>query len=150
LSAPQPAFSDPQCRYAGFQAERSVGRIGAGNWDAFPIEILPDIYRASEQWAATFKEIKKPWVCWCVSNPWCVLQQRLVQYAGWTPVVVHDTNIEKPVVLPGSVYLDFNKSLKLPRLLMYFILEWVFLFSDKLAILARGLPSLQERNAQSG
>jgi hypothetical protein len=36
---------------------------------------------------------------------------------GWTPVVGNDTNIEKPEVLPGSVYIDFNQDLKLSRLL---------------------------------
>jgi hypothetical protein len=119
--------------FAGFQAERTVGRVGSGNWDAFPAERLPEVRRAAERWAEKLKDIEKPWLCWCVSNQWCVLQQRLVQYVGWTPVVGHDTNIENPVVLPGSIYVNFNEGLNLPRLLNLFVLEWVFLFTDRLA-----------------
>jgi hypothetical protein len=120
--------------FAGWQAESTIGRVGSGNWDAVPVERLPEIHRAAERWAERLQGIQKPWLCWCVSNPWCVLQQRLVQSVGWTPVVGYDTNIEKPVVLPGSVYVNFNEDLKLPRLLMYFILEWIFLFTeDRLA-----------------
>jgi len=48
-------------------------------------------------------------------------------------VVGNDTNIESPVVLPGSVYVNFNEGLNLPRLLGPFVLEWIFLFADKLA-----------------
>jgi hypothetical protein len=119
--------------WAGFQAERTVGRVGSGNWDAFPVERLPEIHRAAERWAEKLKGIEKPWLCWCVSNQWCVLQQRLAQYAGWTPVVGNDTNIENPVVLPGSMYVNFNEGLNLPRLLGPFVLEWIFLFTDRLA-----------------
>jgi hypothetical protein len=119
--------------WAGFQAERTIGRVGSGNWDVFPVERLPDIQRAAEQWAESLKGIEKPWLCWCVSNQWCVLQQRLVQRAGWTPVVGNDTNIKNPTVLPGSVYVNFNKVLNLPRLLGPFILEWIFLFAERLA-----------------
>jgi len=107
--------------------------VGAGNWDAFPLDRLPEIHTAAKQWAENLKDVKKPWLCWCISDQWCVLQQRLVQYAGWTPVVGHDTNIENPVVLPGSVYVNFNENLNLPRLLTYFVLEWIFLFADRLA-----------------
>ena len=123
----------PKSDWAGFQAERTVGRVGAGNWDAFPFERLPEIHRAAEQWAKNLKGIEKPWLCWCISNQWCVLQQRLVQYVGWTPVVGHDTNIENPTILPGSMCVNFNEGLNLPRLLMYFVLEWIFLFTDRLA-----------------
>ena len=119
--------------FAGNQAEGTIGRVAAGNWDAFPVERLPEIHRVAKRWAESLKGTEKPWLCWCVSHPWCVLQQRLVQSVGWTPVVGNDTNIEKPVVLPGSVYINFNEELKLPRLLMYFILEWIFLFADRLA-----------------
>ena len=127
------SLSAPQNDWAGFQAERTVGKVGSGNWDAFPAERLPEIYRAAEQWAANFKGIEKPWLCWCVSDQWCVLQQRLAQFAGWTPIVGNDTNIKDPTVLPGSVYVNFNRDLKLPRLLGPFILEWIFLFTDRLA-----------------
>jgi hypothetical protein len=119
--------------FAGHQAERTIGRVGSGNWDAFPAERLPEIHSAAEQWAQELVGIEKPWLCWCVSNSWCVLQQRLVRYAGWTPVVGHDTNITNPTILPESVYVDFNARLKLPRLYPHFVLEWVFLFTDRLA-----------------
>jgi hypothetical protein len=78
--------------------------VGSGNWDAFPVERLPEIYKAAEQWAENLTGIEKPWLYWCISNQWCVLQQRLAQLAGWTPVVGNDTNIKNPTVLPGGVY----------------------------------------------
>jgi len=119
--------------FAGRQADRTVGRVASGNWDAFPVERLPEIHKAAEQWAKDLGGIEKPWLCWCVSNQWCVLQQRLVQCVGWMPVVGHDTNIESPVVLPGSMYVDFNARLRLPRLRPHFVLEWIYLFADRLA-----------------
>jgi hypothetical protein len=119
--------------FAGHQAERIIGWMGTGNWYGFPIERLPEIHRTAERWAHSLSGVEKPWLCWCVSNPWCMLQQRLVQSVGWTPVVGHDTNIERPTVLTGSVYVNFNEDLKLPRLFMHFVLEWIFLFADRLA-----------------
>lgn len=112
---------------------REEGRIGSGNWDAFPHERIFQVYKAAEKWADQLKNIKKPWLCWCLSNQWCILQQRLVHYVGWTPVIGNDTTINDPTVLDGSVYVDFNQELKLPRLHRCFPLEWIFLFTDKLA-----------------
>jgi hypothetical protein len=119
--------------FAGRHAERTIGRVGSGNWDAFPIARLAEIYDAAEHWARELKGIEKPWLCWCVSNSWSVLQQKLIRYVNWTPIVGHDTNISKPVVIPGAIYVDFNAQLRLPRLYPHFVLEWIFLFADRLA-----------------
>jgi hypothetical protein len=119
--------------FAGSQTEATIARLAAGNWNAFPKTSIPEVYRAAEPWAAALRGVERPWLCWCVSDPWCRLQQRLVHHIGWTPVVGHDTNIHVPTVLPGSVYVDFNADLRLPRLLMYFVLEWIFLFAERLA-----------------
>lgn len=130
MSPPEPLSA--ASLFAGSQMEATIARAAAGNWDAWPPARLPDIYRAAEHWAAQVSSIDKPWLCWCVSDPWCILQQRLVLSVGWTPIVGHDTNIAQPTVLPGSIAVNFNADLQLPRLLMYFVLEWVFLFAPRL------------------
>jgi hypothetical protein len=117
--------------FAGTAADGGIAKPWFGNWEAFPKHLLPDIYRAAEAWRAPLQGISKPWLCWCVSDPWCVLQQRLVQSVGWTPVVGWDTNITQPTILPGSIAIDFNAQLKMPRCFMYFVLEWIFLFAPE-------------------
>ncbi|MBK8907963.1 MAG: hypothetical protein IPM60_08655 [Rhodospirillales bacterium] len=107
--------------------------MATGNWEAFPASRIPEVREAAEGWAAALRGIEKAWLCWCVSDRWCVLQQKLVQYVGWTPVVGHDTNVENPTVVPGSIYIDFNSQLKLPRLYPHFAMEWIHLFADRLA-----------------
>jgi len=63
---------------AGPKAERTVGRVGAGNWDVFPLARLPDIYAAAEQWADKLGQTGNPWLYWCIS----ALQQPLAKKLG--------------------------------------------------------------------
>jgi hypothetical protein len=90
--------------------------------------------QAAQGWTAQLRGIERPWLCWCVSPRWCLVQQRLIQEVGWTPVIGWDTNITTPVLLAGSVAVDFNAALQMPRAFLYFFLEWIFLMGvDRLA-----------------
>lgn len=112
---------------------RDEGRIGSGSWDAFPAERIPEILAAAESWRARLAGVDKPWLCWCLDDSWCLMQQRLILAVGWTPVVGNDATHPRPPVLEGSVQLDFNAELRLPRLHRVFPLEWVHLFAERLA-----------------
>jgi hypothetical protein len=107
--------------------------IGTGNWGAFPHDRVTEVLNAAETWRRGFSGIERPWLCWCVNDDWCILQQRLVQSCGWTPVVGTDGRVARPTVLKGSVFVDFNAGLRLPVMWMHFPLEFVFAFSDRLA-----------------
>ena len=120
---------------------------GAGDWASFdrPIDTL---YEAAEDWKQELKGIEKPWLCWNVSERWTLLQQRLVQEVGWTPVVGLDPRYPKPKLLPGAVAVDFNKRFNYPIMYFHFPVELVFKFTDRFAfwhsdLLVR-LPKLQE------
>src|SRR5689334_20035557 len=58
---------------------------GHGNWEHYKLP-LDGIYAAAAEWKKALEGVEKPWLCWNVSPRWCVLQQRLVQEVGWTPV----------------------------------------------------------------
>jgi hypothetical protein len=108
-------------------------RIGTGNWGAFPHDRVPLVLEAAKDWRRALSGIERPWLCWCVHDDWCVLQQRLVQSCGWTPVVGTDGRVSSPTVLEGSVFVDFNAKLRLPVMWMHFPLEFAFAFCDRLA-----------------
>ncbi len=107
---------------------------GTGNWWVMrfhpAMKLIP---KAAENWGRKLEGINKPWLCWCVNDRWCILQQKLVKAVGWTPVVGKDENIDNPTLLKDSVYIDFNKCFNFPQIFMHFPLEWVFLFAKKLA-----------------
>jgi hypothetical protein len=104
-----------------------------GNWEAWGDDVEP-IFRAAEKWASALSGVQRPWLCWNVDSDWCLLQQRLVKNAGWTPVVGFDPRVGLPErVVPGAVVVDFNQELKLPVLYPHFPLEFTFLFADRLA-----------------
>lgn len=108
-------------------------RRGMGNWEAWGDDVDP-IFRAAEKWAVALKGVAYPWLCWNVDSDWCLLQQRLVKSAGWTPVVGFDPRVGVPAhVLPESVVVDFNAELSLPVLYPHFPLEFAFLFVDRMA-----------------
>lgn len=109
------------------------GKIGTGNWRAFPHDALPRVHEAAAEWKAALAGIDKPWLCWSVDDEWCLTQQQLVREAGWTPVVGTDGNVRRPRLLPESVFVDFNSHLRLPLMWMHFPLEFVFLFAERLA-----------------
>jgi hypothetical protein len=106
---------------------------GVGNWQLFSSDDIVMVEQAAQHWKAALAGIDKPWLCWCVNDNWSIIQQKLVRAAGWTPIVGNDTNVRQPTILEGSVYVDFNESFDYPRMYMHFPLEWVFLFTDRLA-----------------
>ena len=111
---------------------KNTGRVGAGSWDAFPIEMLPQVIEQAKEWKEVLNGIERPWLCWAVQDELCQIQQKLVMKVGWTPVVGNDTNV-KPEILPGSIYIDFNSLFQFDHMRSYFPLEFVYLFSDKMA-----------------
>lgn len=116
-----------------WQLTREHGKIGTGNWAAFPKERLDDLFAAAEGWKTAVRGIERPWLCWCVDDEWCSLQQQLVLAAGWTPVVGTDGNVRTPRVMPGSVFVNFNERLQLPVMWMHFPLDFVHHFCERLA-----------------
>ena len=116
----------------GWELAKGEGRIGTGNWDAWNLGMDP-ILAVARQWKEQLSGVEKPWLCWNIHDDWCRIQQNLVLEAGWTPVVGNDTNVQKPTILKGSVYVNFNEDLKLTSMWMHFPLEFVFLFCKKLA-----------------
>jgi hypothetical protein len=106
---------------------------GYGNWKAFDRSI-DEIAGAAERWRALVYPLEKPWLVWHVSPRWTRLQQRLILYAGWTPVVGGDPRAGTPPLEPGAVRVDFNAGFNYPLMMFYFPLEFFFLFgSSKLA-----------------
>jgi hypothetical protein len=120
-----PALSLEEIRFAA----------GGGNWlrIAEAGVSLEDISASAAEWSNALKGISRPWLCWSVDPNWCLIQQKLVQSVGWTPVVGYDPRTSPPTVVPGAILIDFNRRLQLPTLYMHFPLEFVHLFSDRLA-----------------
>ena len=108
-------------------------RAGVGNWDAFPHERLDLVWQAADDWKRALAGVTRPWLCWCVDDEWCLVQQRLVRACGWTPIVGTDGRVPRPTLLPEALFLDFNARLRLPLMYMHFPLEFVFRFADILA-----------------
>jgi hypothetical protein len=107
-------------------------RAARGNWEAFDVP-MNRVQEIVSEWADALKGVDKPWLCWNVSERWCLLQQRLVQEAGWTPVIGTDPRTGLPRALPGSIVIDFNKGFQFPVLHPIMVLEFVFLFADRFA-----------------
>jgi hypothetical protein len=105
---------------------------GKGNWEEFDIP-LETIFQAAEQWRAALAGVSRPWLCWNVSDRWCMLQQRLIQVVGWTPVLGFDPRSGPPTALPGSILINFNEHFGLPVMWPHFPMEFAFLFTDRLA-----------------
>jgi hypothetical protein len=110
------------------------GRVGTGNWDAFD-RPLEHIYRAAEDWKEAVRGVSRPWLCWNLSDSWCLLQQKLIRAVGWTPVVGWDPSngTGKPPVVPEAIAIDFNARLRFPALWVHVPLEFAFLWTSKLA-----------------
>ena len=135
-----------------WQVGQQEGRAGTGNWDAFnrPIE---DIYSAAEAWQQAMRGVARPWLCWNLSDSWCLLQQKLVRAVGWTPVVGWDPSngVGRPPLIPEAVAIDFNERLRLPALWLHVPLEFAFLWTERLAFwhadLLLPLPRLRQTAA---
>jgi hypothetical protein len=117
----------------GWQLTREHGKIGTGNWEAFPKDRLPEIFDSAAQWKAKLAGVERPWLCWCVDEEWCYLQQQLVAAVGWTPVVGTDGQNPSPRLTKESVFIDFNAQLRLPAMWMHFPLDFVHHFCGRLA-----------------
>lgn len=117
--------------------DREISRfkLGTGNWKALPDSgvTLDEILAAAKEWGETLKGVEKPWLCWNVDPHWNVIQQRLVQHVGWTPVVGFDPRIGAPPLEPGALCIDFNRRFGLPTMYMHFPMEFIFLMCDRLA-----------------
>jgi hypothetical protein len=109
------------------------GIIGTGNWRVFPKESLPLVFDAAEEWKKALAGIEKPWLCWCVDEDWCLVQQKLVTAAGWTPVVGTDGAYPSPRLTKQAVFIDFNRRFRFPMMWIHFPLEFAFSFARTLA-----------------
>lgn len=106
---------------------------GKGNWAEFSLP-LTKVREAASEWRHTLSGVERPWLCWNVSDRWCLLQQRLIQGVGWTPVIGFDPRCGPPkTVLPGSIVIDFNRPFGFEVMWPHFPLEFAFLFADRLA-----------------
>ncbi|GAA3757077.1 hypothetical protein [Terriglobus aquaticus] len=108
-------------------------QLGKGNWANFSIP-MEQIQTAAQEWRETLKDTPKPWLCWHVSDRWCALQQNLIQYVGWTPVIGFDPRMGPPkTVLPGSIVINFNEHFGLDVMWPHFPMEFAHLFTERLA-----------------
>ncbi|MEW6619916.1 MAG: hypothetical protein AB1422_11375 [bacterium] len=112
---------------------RNEGIIGTGNWKFFPKEYLELVFLSADDWKKQLQGVSKPWLCWCLDEEWCFVQQQLVNAIGWTPVVGTDGRYPTPRLTSRSIFIDFNNRLKLPLMWMHFPLEFAHLFSNILA-----------------
>lgn len=106
---------------------------GKANWKGFQLP-LADIVGEAKSWASICAGHDKLWLCWNVDPEWCIVQQKLAKDMGWTPLVGGDPRAAMPRLLDGSLYINFNKTFKLPMLHMVFAIEFAFLYApSKLA-----------------
>jgi hypothetical protein len=126
---------DPEfARYTDYDIE--VAQFGQGQWPAFrALNIsLDELMSVASEWGRKIEFVDRPWLCWNVNDDWCLVQQKLVTEAGWTPLVGFDPRVGPPTrILPNSVVFDFNKNLGLPILYPHFPLEFAFLFCERIA-----------------
>jgi len=110
------------------------GRAGTGNWEAFD-RTMDQVHAAAEKWKKAVEGREKLWLCWNLSDPWCLAQQKLIRAMGWTPVVGWDPSnrVGCPPLVPEAIPIDFNADLKLPTLWVHVPLEFAFLWADRLA-----------------
>jgi hypothetical protein len=105
---------------------------GTGDWRWFDNN-LETIMKAAARWKKELEGVEKPWLCWCCEPDWCLVQQKLVKKAGWTPVVGQDKKETNVKLVEGAIFIDFNREFGYPIMWGIFPLEWVFLFCEKLA-----------------
>ena len=110
-------------------------KVGQGNWRAMAVVDYPveKIFEAAKSWAAAVQGIEKPWLVWCAHPDWAIVQQRIVESVGWTPIVGYDPRVSDVPLIDGAVRVDFNDELKLPLMYPHFPVEFAYLWVDKLA-----------------
>lgn len=134
LTLPGKIVHPDYARYTAYDIE--LAQVGQGQWPAFrALNIdLKELMDVAAEWGRQIESIDRPWLCWNVSDDWCLVQQKLVTEAGWTPLVGFDPRVGPPTHnLPNSVVFDFNKNLGLPVLYPHFPLEFAFLFCERIA-----------------
>lgn len=120
---------------SGWQRSR-IEKAGTGDWRAFKKIPMEKIHESAASWKRQLSGVTKPWLCWNLDNRWCLLQQKLILETGWTPVVGWDPNcgLGRPEKLaPGAIAIDFNELLDLPVMFSHFPIEFVFLWTERLA-----------------
>src|SRR3954468_5149670 len=90
--------------------ERFRYRFGTGNWRSFAYVpfTLDELLEVSQSWGHQLRGVELPWLCWNVDADWCLVQQKLVALAGWTPVVGWDPRVGPPELIRGAIPIDFN------------------------------------------
>ena len=106
--------------------------VATGNWRVFDLP-LERVYEAGRQWSSELDGVQRPWLCWHVDRDWCLVQQRLVRAFGWTPLVGGDPRAGKPDLIKEAIYIDFNKPFEFRVMYPHFVIEFAFLFCDRLA-----------------
>ena len=118
-----------------WQIARTEAEGGTGNWRALRRSV-DQLEQAASAWKAQLGDVARPWLCWNVNERWCLLQQKLVLDAGWTPVVGWDPNSSPTPprrLAPGAVAIDFNQHLQFPVLFPHVPIDLVHLWADRLA-----------------
>ncbi len=130
-----------------YVVEKQKGRAGTGDWGEFEIPMAL-IEKAASEWKEQLTGIEKPWLCWCVNDRWCRLQQRLILEVGWTPIVGVDPRVQQASVIPGAILMDFNRHFQLPVMWPHFPLEFAFLWTPRVAFwhsdLLLRMPKMRE------
>ena len=113
--------------------ENRLFRFGVGDWQGYHLaeQPLDELMAEARRWGEALRGVKRPWLCWNVDPDWCVVQQRLVREAGWTPLVGFDPRVGPPPLVPGAILVDFNARLRLPTMWLHFPLEFLFLFVEE-------------------
>ncbi|GAA0540702.1 hypothetical protein FHS83_000044 [Rhizomicrobium palustre] len=139
-------------RFARFREYRiELEQAGQGVWSAFRALgfSLEEVLAIAKGWGRALSGIEKPWLCWNVEHEWCLVQQKLVTEAGWTPLVGFDPRVGPPrKTVSGAVVFDFNAELGLPLLYPHFPLEFAFLFARRLAFWHSDLLLRREKMAE--
>lgn len=109
--------------------------LGTGHWEAVREKNLSidDLLGIARGWGRQIGDIQRPWLCWNVDPAWCLVQQKLVVEAGWTPVVGGDPRAARPALLKESIFIDFNKELQLPTMWLHFPMEFIFAMAPRMA-----------------
>ena len=125
-------------------------KSGVGNWGAYQRRGLKveQIFEAAEGWAKALEGVDKPWLVWNVNDDWCMIQQRLVESVGWTPVVGFDPRCGAPKLSKNAILVNFAEGFDVPVMYPHFPMEFTFLFADRLAFwhsdLLIRMPKMQE------
>jgi len=122
-------------RETGEGRDRVLSTVGICNWQRFFVAglSLDTVYEAAKGWKAQLDGVEKPWLVWSINEDWCLVQQKLVRLAGWTPVVGYDPRGGAPTkLIDEAILIDFN-CFNLPVLYMHFPMEFAFLFAPRLA-----------------